>query len=67
VRLIGLGISGWESDASQAMDQGDLFDELESETASKQDRLYETLDAVSKKFGRKSVRLGIRRQDKSRK
>jgi DNA polymerase-4 len=67
VRLIGLGISGWESDTSQVMGQGDLFDAMEPATDSKQDRLYETLDAVSKKFGRKSVQLGIRRQIKSRK
>jgi DNA polymerase-4 len=64
VRLIGLGISGWERDASQVMDQGDLFEEMEPETDSRQDRLYEILDAVSKKFGRKSVRLGLRRQKK---
>ena len=62
VRLIGLGIGGWESDLSPAMNQGDLFDEMESENDSKQARLYETLDAVSEKFGRKSVRLGIRRR-----
>jgi DNA polymerase-4 len=62
VRLIGLGISGWESDISHTRDQGDLFGEMEPETNSKQDRLYETLDAVSEKFGRKAVRLGIRRR-----
>ncbi|MET0108734.1 MAG: DNA polymerase IV [Candidatus Thiodiazotropha sp.] len=62
VRLIGLEIGGWENDTSRLMDQGDLFDGMESETDSKQDRLYETLDSVSEKFGRKSVRLGIRRR-----
>jgi hypothetical protein len=60
--LIGLGISGWESDISQTVNQGELFEEMEPETDTKQDRLYETLDAVSEKFGRKSVRLGIRRR-----
>ncbi|MCU7922458.1 MAG: DNA polymerase IV [Candidatus Thiodiazotropha sp. (ex Dulcina madagascariensis)] len=62
VRLIGVGISGWESDTSPAADQGDLFDKMEPEVDAKQDRLYETLDAVSEKFGRMIVRLGVQRR-----
>ncbi|MEW8560759.1 MAG: DNA polymerase IV [Candidatus Thiodiazotropha sp.] len=62
VRLIGLGIGGWESTASQAVCQGDLFDEMTSGPDPKQDRIYETLDAISEKFGRQSMRLGIRRR-----
>jgi DNA polymerase-4 len=61
VRLIGLGISSWDSETTLAATQGDLFDEIVPDTDNKQDRLYETLDAVSGKFGRESVRLGVRR------
>jgi DNA polymerase-4 len=62
VRLIGLGITGWDTDTSPAAEQGDLFEELAPEPDPKQDRLYETLDAVTEKFGRKSVRLGVRQK-----
>jgi DNA polymerase-4 len=62
VRLIGLGISGWENHHSSLGGQSDLFDEMPTESDAKQDRLYETLDAVSEKFGRSSVRLGVRRR-----
>jgi DNA polymerase-4 len=60
VRLIGLGISGWEKGVAPAAEQGELFSEPDPEPDQKQDLLYETLDAVSEKFGRKSVRLGVR-------
>jgi DNA polymerase-4 len=59
VRLIGLGITGWDTNTSPQVEQGDLFDEVLPEADPKQDLLYETLDAVSEKFGRKSVRLGV--------
>ncbi|MEW8344378.1 MAG: DNA polymerase IV [Candidatus Thiodiazotropha sp.] len=62
VRLIGLGIGGWESEASQGARQGDLFDGMRSGPDPKQDRIYETLDAISDKFGRRSLRLGVRRR-----
>jgi DNA polymerase-4 len=62
VRLIGLGITGWETDADLTAQQGDLFGELTPETDPKQDLLYETLDEVTEKFGRKSVRLGVRQR-----
>lgn len=60
VRLIGLGISGWVRDDSPVMYHGDLFDNLETETDSKQDHLYQAMDAVSDKFGKQSLHLGIR-------
>jgi DNA polymerase-4 len=63
VRLIGLGITGWDKGASPAAGQGDLFDEMAPEPDPKQDLLYETLDAVTEKFGRKSVRLGVRKKE----
>jgi DNA polymerase-4 len=61
VRLIGLGISGWQEDEDRAAEQGELFEEKASATVAKQDRFYETLDSVNEKFGRRSLRLGIRR------
>ncbi|MES9992026.1 MAG: DNA polymerase IV [Candidatus Thiodiazotropha sp.] len=62
VRLIGLGIGGWEGDDSQLAGQGDLFEDLPDEPEPKQDRIYETMDAISDKFGRESMRLGVPRQ-----
>lgn len=62
IRLIGVGISGWDSQDTQLNDQGDLFSEFGPEPDSKQDRLYETLDAVSNKFGKGLIRLGTQRR-----
>ncbi|MES9922935.1 MAG: DNA polymerase IV [Candidatus Thiodiazotropha endolucinida] len=62
VRLVGLGVSGWDSDAIKAAEQADLFDEITTDQPPKQERLYQTMDAVSDKFGRKSVRFGVRRR-----
>lgn len=62
IRLIGLGISGWETEFTPDTAQGELFSEIAPESEAKQDLLYETLDAVSEKFGRKSVRMGVRRK-----
>jgi DNA polymerase-4 len=64
VRLIGLGISGWDKKTSVEPKQGDLFDEINPNSDNRQDRLYETLDEVSEKFGRESVRLGLRHRHK---
>ncbi len=61
VRLIGLGISGWESLDSPVAHQGDLFGEMEAQSDTRGDRLYRTLDAVSEKFGRESMQLGVGR------
>lgn len=53
VRLIGLGISEWDSDAPEL----DLFDDPEQR---KQDEsLYATLDKVASKFGRGKLSLGL--------
>ncbi|MEW8097561.1 MAG: DNA polymerase IV [Candidatus Thiodiazotropha endolucinida] len=62
VRLVGLGVSGWDHGATKAAEQADLFDEKTTDYEPKQERLYQTMDAVSDKFGRKSVRLGVRRR-----
>jgi DNA polymerase-4 len=62
VRLIGLGLSGWESHASPLTDQGDLFDGMPAESDTRGDRLYRTLDTIGEKFGRESMRLGVRRR-----
>lgn len=60
VRLIGLGITGWDSETNP-LDQGDLFHEQVSEPDPKQGRLYETIDEVSNKFGKRLIRLGTQR------
>ncbi|MEW8505888.1 MAG: DNA polymerase IV [Candidatus Thiodiazotropha sp.] len=62
VRLIGLALGGWDADASLASRQGDLFEAAAPEFDPRQDRIYETLDAISEKFGRQSMRLGVRRR-----
>lgn len=59
VRLIGLGISGWDAPAAT---QPDLFGEAEAPAPENKERLYETLDGISAKFGRGTVQLGMRRK-----
>ncbi|MES9927784.1 MAG: DNA polymerase IV [Candidatus Thiodiazotropha sp. 6PDIVS] len=61
VRLIGLGLSGWDGVNSVDATQGDLFDELQPIADAKQDLLYRTLDEVSGKFGKRSIRQGSQR------
>jgi DNA polymerase-4 len=59
VRLIGIGISGWEDDRPV---QADLFDAPERQEDKQ--RLLNTIDAVTEKFGRHSLQLGVpRKQD----
>ncbi len=62
VRLIGCGISGWEDEAETP--QADLFAEGADAPAggSREEKLYATLDRISEKFGRGSVKLGIARK-----
>ncbi len=60
VRLIGLGISGWEE--ADAGVQQDLFDTNAPEPHREQDRLDETLDAIRKKFGRGYIQRGLNRR-----
>ena len=59
VRLIGLGISGWEADAGV---QQDLFDTSAAESHPMEDRLDETLDAIREKFGRGTIQRGMNRR-----
>jgi DNA polymerase-4 len=62
IRLIGLGLTDWENQSTLSPLQGNLFDQAEAPIEIKQDRLYETLDAVSEKFGKNSIQLGVRRR-----
>jgi DNA polymerase-4 len=56
VRLIGVGISSWEEDKPA---QADLFDQPE-QREDKQ-RLLKTIDAVSEKFGKRMLQVGVSR------
>jgi DNA polymerase-4 len=62
VRLIGLGISGWRENTMRITHQGDLFDKNDPNAESHKKRLYETLDAVTEKFGKTVIRLGAKKQ-----
>jgi DNA polymerase-4 len=57
VRLIGLGISGWDG-VDKEERQPDLFNDTAPGTDASQDLLYQTLDEVSGKFGKNAIRLG---------
>ena len=57
VRLIGVGISGWEE--SQPA-QADLFEEPEQSNSSQ--RLLETIDDVTEKFGKGMLQVGVSRK-----
>ncbi len=57
VRLIGVGISGWTS----ADAQDDLF--ADSRKQAKDNRLYDTLDRISEKYGEGKLSLGMGRRD----
>ena len=60
VRLIGLGLSGWEADGGV---QQDLFDTDEHlNRIRRTDRLDETLDAIREKFGRGTIQRGLHRR-----
>ena len=54
VRLIGIGISGWEQDQPA---QADLFDQPGQQQYNQ--RLLETIDAVTEKFGKHLLQLGV--------
>lgn len=56
VRLIGVGLSGWQDDRQV---EADLFDQPEAR-ASRQ-RLLRTIDAVSEKFGKGMLQVGVSR------
>jgi DNA polymerase-4 len=60
VRLIGVGISGWEEDQPARM-QADLFDQPEQQEENKQ--LLQTIDAVTEKFGKGMLQVGVPRKN----
>ncbi|MET0051629.1 MAG: DNA polymerase IV [Candidatus Thiodiazotropha sp.] len=65
VRLIGVGLSGWDSEETAESGQADLFgDETNAQADDREERLYQTLDEVSEKFGRSCVRFGLQRNKK---
>ena len=57
VRLIGVGISGWEEDQPA---QADLFDQPEQQQDNRQ--LLQTIDAVTEKFGKHMLQIGVSRK-----
>jgi DNA polymerase-4 len=57
VRLIGVGISGWEAEPSA---QEDLFGESRQRAADR--RVLATIDAVENKFGRRLLQVGVSRK-----
>ena len=54
VRLLGIGLSGWEPESHR---QPELFGE--SPHVEREERLYTTLDQVSARFGKGTVRFGL--------
>ena len=62
VRLIGLGLSGWEGALGV---QTDLFDTDESCADHHQDRLDATLDAIRDRFGRGTIQRGLNRRPRA--
>ena len=58
VRLIGLGLSGWEPDSGH---QPDLFDRDSPRPHPKEERLDATLDAIRDRFGRGTIQRGLTR------
>ena len=57
VRLIGIGISSWEENQPA---QTDLFDQSEQQEDNK--RLLKTIDAVTEKFGKNLLQVGVSRK-----
>jgi DNA polymerase-4 len=57
VRLIGIGISGWENKQPA---QADLFEQPEQQQDDK--RLLKTIDAVTEKFGKGLLQVGVSRK-----
>ena len=60
VRLIGIGISGW--DQPRAGVQQDLFDANPAERGPARERLDATLDAIQDRFGRGAIQRGLSRR-----
>ena len=59
VRLIGLGLSGWEEEGGV---QRDLFETASPEPHPQEQRLDETLDAIRRKFGKGYLQRGLGRR-----
>ena len=59
VRLIGLGLSGWEPDSGH---QPDLFDRHAPRPHPREERLDATLDAIRDRFGRGIIQRGLNRR-----
>jgi DNA polymerase-4 len=59
VRLIGLGLSGWEAEGGV---QADFFGIDEPEPHPQDQRLDETLDAIRRKFGKGYLQRGLNRR-----
>lgn len=57
VRLIGIGISGWDDGAQP---QADLFDQPERRQQDRQ--LLKTIDSVTEKFGKGMLQVGLSRK-----
>jgi DNA polymerase-4 len=55
VRLIGVGVSGWNGRAGV---QGDLFEAAEPTQTGDDGRLDEVLDAIREKFGKGHIQRG---------
>ena len=59
VRLIGVGLSGWQREQVQR----DLFADADAkQPPSEQDRLHQTLDAIRDKFGKAVIQRGLYRR-----
>lgn len=58
VRLIGVGMSGWEGDGKPVME--DLF--TPKKNRKKEKRLYSTLDEVADKFGKNKLTFGVKKE-----
>jgi DNA polymerase IV len=59
VRLIGLGVSDWESDRGRQLDLGFVSEQSDQ-------KLFEAVDALNAKFGRQTVRLGPGRKPRGK-
>ena len=59
VRLIGLGLSGWEADVGV---QADLFGAETHDLHPQDQRIDETLDAIRRKFGKGYAQRGLSRR-----
>lgn len=64
VRLLGLGLSGWEADTPL---QGNLFGREAPRPPPQQERLEATLDAIRDRFGRGTIQRGLRHRHPGRK